>query len=246
MPGFIIKTAKLTHILIKEQLKEPAALIWTLLFPSLMFYFLLLSRGDEPPFQTPYITYAAYYYGYLSASVAFFGFAFYLIGRRESGFVRSFAYVPRAKALLLSAQLLSYSIIAILYCSTLYLLTRPLFGPYDVLEFLSILIRYYVCFLIFCSGSLTVVKLPLNFQNASTFFSALLFVMLAVLLSSRLSRHSTLHALNDMNPLNVASNIMLMTGADLLGTAGITFIVLTMMLTAAVRWMPTQPAWSRY
>ena len=235
--------------MIKEQLKEPIALIWTLLSPSVMFYFILLSRNNETSSTTnyaSYASYASYYYAYIAASVSFFGFAFYLIGRRESGFIRSFAYVPMAKAILLTGQLIAYSFISGLYCASLYLLTRPLFGAYDLIEFLNILARFYICFLMFCSVALALVRLPLTFQNANTSFSVLLFLMLATLIASRLTTYEIVRIANQFNPLTLASEIMQMERTPLIGAGSFAVILLYFMMWASARLMPVNPVWSRY
>lgn len=81
---------------------------------------------------------AAWFYAYISANVAFFGLSFYLIGRRESGFVRSFIYRREAITLFLTSHALSYSVISLLYSSAFYIITKPLYGPYSLPEFLHL------------------------------------------------------------------------------------------------------------
>ncbi|WP_178089949.1 hypothetical protein [Pseudomonas sp. WS 5051] len=99
---------QLAMIFIKEQLKEPTALFWILLSPGAVFYLLIYSKGDDN-FNQDYSAVTAWFYAYISSSVAFFGFSFYIIGRRESGFIRSFIYTPHARAVFLIAQLIAYS-----------------------------------------------------------------------------------------------------------------------------------------
>lgn len=243
---YIGKTLSLSSILIKEQLKEPIAFIWILLSPSLMFYFLFLTRGVESGAELNYLEHSAYYYAYVAASVAFFGFAFYLIGRRESGFMRSFVYLPRAKALLLSGQLLAYTFIALLYCTFLYLLTKPLFGGYDPLDFSFILVRFCTCFMMFCAVGLLVVRLPLTFQNANSVFSALLFLMLMGLAFSRLLPRTGVDIAFYINPLAWASDIMVMEGWQYIAVALTTMVFLVTLMWASVSWIPVNPVWSRY
>lgn len=246
---YVKKIAKLSTIMIKEQIKEPVALIWTLLSPSLMFYFILLSQDPNASSSGSRINYVAwtyYYYAYVAASVAFFGFAFYLIGRRESGFLRSFAYQPAARSILLISQLFAYSIIAAFYCISFYLLTRPFFGTYDASEFLNILMRFYVVFCMFCSGALILVLLPLTFQNANTLFSILLFSMLAMLVAARLAPYETVRIANKFNPLTLANSIMSMDRASLIGTGALMILFLMFMIRIAARSMPVNPVWSRY
>lgn len=246
MHPFIKKMMTLSLILTKEQVKEPIAFIWIILSPSLMFYFLCLTKGIESFANSNYFEHSAFFYAYVSASVAFFGYAFYLIGRRESGFIRSFAYQPRAKALLLCAQLLTYTFIALLYCTLLYLLTRPLFGGYEPAEFLFLLLRFCTCFLMFCVVGLLVVRLPLTFQNANTVFSALLFLMLMGLFASRMFALPGLNIISYINPLVFASDIMVMQGWRYLAVTLGTVICLIALMWASIHWIPVNPIWSRY
>lgn len=236
----------LSVILIKEQLKEPVAFLWILLSPSLIFYFIYMTTQLENRLVISYLDYSAYYYAYVASTVSFFGFSFYLVGRRESGFIRSFAYSSKAKTILLLAQLLSYSAISLAYCTFLYLLTRPLFGDYEVLEFAAILLRFYVCFLMFCVGGVLLAQLKLTFQNAHTLYSALLFMMLMLMMSARMTQYEIVAIVNSFNPLTLASNIMLMEGWTLIGASGLIAALLIVIMAGAVKLMPINPVWSRY
>ena len=66
---------QLAMIFIKEQLKEPTALFWMLLSPGAVFYLLIYSKGDDN-FNQDYSAVTAWFYAYISSSVAFFGFSF--------------------------------------------------------------------------------------------------------------------------------------------------------------------------
>ena len=79
----------LAYLFIKEQLKEPIALFWIMISPCALFYFFAITRQDASYFDSNYMAASAWFYAYVASSVALFGFAFYIIGRRESGFIRS-------------------------------------------------------------------------------------------------------------------------------------------------------------
>ncbi|SDG62260.1 hypothetical protein [Pseudomonas abietaniphila] len=246
MQSTTVKVFELSIILIKEQLKEPIAFIWILLSPSLMFYFIFLTKGLNEKPTIDYLDHSAYYYSYVASSVAFFGFAFYLVGRRESGFIRSFAYSLKARGILLTAQLLSYSIISLTYCTFLYLLTRPLFGEYQLLEFTALLLRFYICFLMFCCGGLLLSQLRLSFQNANTLFSALLFMMLMMLIAARVTTSTIIRFINDINPMTLGSSIMLMNDLQLARASLIIGALLLSITFMTIKLMPINPVWSRY
>jgi ABC-2 type transport system permease protein len=246
MPNTIKKIVLLTKILIKEQLKEPVAFIWILISPSAMFYFIYLSRRNLSPNLLDYRQYAAGYYGYVASSVALFGFAFYLIGRRECGFIRSFAYTKPAILKLVAAQLASYSGISILYCTLLYAVTKPIFGELDLNEFITMTIRFYICFLMFSACGCILVLFRLTFQNANTLISALSFLLLAIMVAGKTEAHPAISSLNGYNPMNIAAEIMTTTNAQLISYGGsvLTGVLITFFLI--IRRMPINPVWSRY
>jgi hypothetical protein len=95
--NIFLRTLSLTSIFIKEQLKEPIAFFWIMISPCAMFYFFAVTRQDTNYFSNNYTSISAWFYAYISSSVALFGFSFYIIGRRESGFTRSFIYSQESK-----------------------------------------------------------------------------------------------------------------------------------------------------
>ena len=165
------RARSLASLFIKEQLKEPIALFWIIISPCAAFYLLSLSLRSTSTPEESYIQNTAWFYAYISSNVALFGFSFYIIGRRESGFIRSFIYNQDSKIVFIIAQILAYLIISTIYCGTFYLSTRLYSGPYSPTEFLTILINFYICYLFFCSLGLILTLLPINFQNANTLLS---------------------------------------------------------------------------
>lgn len=242
----ISRSARLSLIFAKEQMKEPTAFFWILLSPSAVFYLFSYSRGLALPFSTDYVASTSWFYAYIASSVAFFGFSFYIIGRRESGFVRSFIYKMDARLVFLLSQLFAYSCISILYCLTFYCLTRPAFGPLDVGEALQITTRFYVCFLLFCIPGLLLTLLPITFQHANTCFSVASFSMLIAGIYSTSSSSIIAGILQISNPLSIA-NGLIQNGTENNQTtilAIIFFFLLTLLLT--LRTMRVNPVWSRY
>lgn len=244
----IINTKKVFHItriLTLEHLREPTALIWSAIAPCLLF---LLTQGHaeaEPARNETYILSASWFFSYISASVAFFGFSFYLIGRRESGFTRSFIYQPDAIRRFLAAHFLSYSTVSVLYAALFYLLTKPLHGDYRITELLYVTACFYTSFLTFSCIGLVVAALPIKFNTASTLFSLLSFLMLlSGYLGSAQSRSAPQSVLS-LNPLQLSSKIFnheipLLTSFCIALAALLTGLYLT------GRHFRTQPVWSRY
>lgn len=236
----------LSALFIKEQLKEPIALFWVMLSPTAVFYLVAYSRAGSAFFDTPYRESTSWFYAYIASSVSLFGFALYIIGRRESGFMRSFIYTHRAKCLFLFAHFLAYSCIALVYCAVFYAGTFFSFGAFNLYQFFEILLRFYICFIIFGTPALLLTLLPINFQTANTLFS---IASLSLLVLSILSTHQTaplIERINLANPLTLSNRIML-NGVDsnlLLITAGIVLFFCTLLLT--LRFLRINPVWSRY
>lgn len=241
----ITRTLKLTRLFLREQLREPISLLWTLISPTALFYLLTYNSMPLSTGTDDYIKSTAGFYAYIAATVAFFGVAFYIIGRRESGFIRSFIYSTEAKSIFLASHLSCYFVAASLYCVTFYLVTKPDFGNYSLSEFAGILYRFLTCFILFCSPALLLANRRLKFQTANTVISMIIFTLVLLTLLSARVQSSAFSFLNIINPLLLSKNIMagqvpaLPLVASFSGILVITFACL-------VRTLQINPVWSRY
>lgn len=237
------KISNITKILIKEHFREPTALIWAALAPCIMFSLLTL---NNPDFSKPgYLSTAAWFYSYISANVAFFGFSFYLIGRRESGFIRSFIYQRNAMKLFLASHTLSYSLISIAYSTLFYLITKPLYGGYLIFELLYLTACFYTSYLVFSCIGIIIVALPIKFSTSSTLFSLISFLMLLSGYLGSIQDRGTQHLLTLINPLSLSTSLFYGT-LSLPATFLATLIALLAGLYLTGRHFRTQPVWSRY
>lgn len=214
--------------------------------PCALFYFFAITRQAPDYFESDYISASAWFYAYVSSSVALFGFAFYIIGRRESGFIRSFIYSKKSKNAFVFSHFLAYSVISVFYCLTFYLVTKIPFGNYDFIEVSTLIIRFYICFIMFCSFGTILTLLPINFQNSNTLLSVLSFFMLifGVIGASELS--TFIHTINLANPLAIANQIM---ANDLnFNKSIIVLIIFSAIMSAFIllRYLRINPVWSRY
>lgn len=237
----VVRIARISKILVLEHLKEPTALLWTALSPCIMFIILTQSTPTSQQTSQAYITAAAWFYAYISSSVAFFGLSFYLIGRRESGFIRSFIYQKTAIALFLCSHLTSYTLISIIYFSFFYLTTKPLYGDYSTYEFLYLLSCFYASYLMFSCIGLAIAALPIKFTTANTLFSLLSFIML---LSGYIGAMHT-QDIPSINPLHLSTKIF-HGEISLINSflAALTSSLLGSYLTG--KYFRIQPIWSRY
>lgn len=233
-------------VFIKEQAKEPSTFFWTLLSPAALFYLLAYSRGQTPPYQSSYSELTSWFYAYISSSVAFFGFSFYIIGRRESGFTRSFIYRFEARCIFLLAQFFAYSIIALAYCLIFYGLTRPAFGPVLLSEVFIIMGRFYVCFLLFSIPGLLLTLPPLTFQNANTGYSIISFIMLVFGIYDMNTSSTEVDFHQIFNPLWLANRIIYygLENNCMLALCTAALFVCIFLLT--LRYLRVNPVWSRY
>jgi len=239
------RVARLTSIFFREQLREPISLLWTLISPSALFYLITFNNMTFSPHTADYIQSTAGFYAYISATVAFFGVTFYIIGRRESGFIRSFIYSTEAKSIFLASHLVCYFITASLYCVSFYLITKPGFGEYNLPELAEILYRFLTCFIIFCSPALLLANRRLKFQTANTVISIIIFTLvLLTLLSSRVES-TAIDLVNIVNPFHLSKDVMAgqSRALPLMACFG---AILVIIFACLVRTLKINPVWSRY
>ncbi|MFW0756891.1 ABC transporter permease [Pseudomonas sp. H11T01] len=244
--GMYTRVLTLTRLFAKEHLNEPIAFFWIMISPCALFYFFAITRQDTSYFLSNYTAASAWFYAYISSSVALFGFAFYIIGRRESGFVRSFIYSRESRAIFLYSHFLAYSLISIAYCGAFYPATRLPFGGYELKEFLDITLRFYICFVMFCILGIVFALPPINFQNSNTPLSIISFCMLILGVMGASRTNEMTDIINSGNPLMFANRLM----AE--GLEHNKFIVITILLTFAaafsgtLKYLRINPVWSRY
>lgn len=242
----ISRSLALALLFIKEQLKEPVALFWMIISPVTTYYLLTYSRGGLSPSGVSYIESTSWFYAYISSSVAFFGFSFYIVGRRESGYIRSFVYTSDAKLIFMVAQFLAYSLIALIYCATFYALTYFSFGSFNLSDLLQVISRFYICYILFVVPGILLGFLPLSFQNANTIFSIVSFLMLVFGILSAGGLHPVVEAVNKVNPLFVVNKLMV-GGYEkyyilifwIIGSFAAIFLL-------SLRFLRINPVWSRY
>ncbi|MBM9484930.1 ABC transporter permease [Pseudomonas sp. ICBG1301] len=242
----IFKPFFLAMLFIKEQLKEPVALLWIVISPAITFYLIMYTKVSSDQLSSDYLSGTSWFYAFIASSVALFGLAFYIVGRRESGFLRSFVYVKRTKIIFLTGQLLAHSFMSVIYCSVFYVLTRSHFGLMSLTEWVVIVGRFYICFLLFSTPSLLLTLIPIGFQNTSTVFSIFSFAMLALGIGSLNSSHPLVETIAIFNPMGWANRIMLVGVAESLPM--VTVVVGLFIFTGVLvfRFLLINPVWSRY
>lgn len=245
--GSVLSIFQLVKLFMKEQFKEPIAVFWIVLSPCALFY-LWSAPGavSEVAHEFNYIEASAFFYAYVCLSVALFGFALYIVGRRESGFMRSFIYTVPARKVFLLAQFIAYSLIAILYVTVFYLFTKPAYGTYVLYEYLTLIYRSMLCYVAFCIPALLSTLVPLSFQNFHTSISIASFCLL--ILGVIESRHYSLwvSSINSLNPLAVARHVLVSGLENEFLIVSLILLVFILNFWIVLRLLRINPVWSRY
>lgn len=231
--------------LLLEQLREPTALLWTVVSPAALYIFMRTSKETTSLPTQDYIASSSWFYSYVASSVALFGLSFYLIGRRESGFIRSFIYQKRAIKIYLSAHCLCYSIIGIMHATMFYLITRPLYGDYSLDEYFYLMACFYSVYSLFAAAGLLITLLPLKFTTASTLFSIASFALLVLGYVEAFYTESDLPEWIVVSPLTYGAAIF-QGRVDLPSSLLCAAVILSVSVYFTYRKFRIQPVWSRY
>lgn len=240
------KPILLSMLFVKEQLKEPVAVLWIVISPAVTFYLITYARISGEEATRDYASATSWFYAFISSSVALFGLAFYIVGRRESGFLRSFVYTRRTKLTFLVGQFLAYSFMSVIYCSVFYVLTRGYFGSMAMEEWIVIVGRFYMCFLLFSTPSLLLTLLPIGFQNTNTLFSMISVGMLALGIGSLNTSHPVLNVIGIFNPMEWANRIMTMGVFESAPVVAVVVGLISVTGWLVFRFLLINPVWSRY
>lgn len=244
-PYALTKVFIISKILLTEHFRDPIAILWAGVAPCIMFTVLIQSNWMQAPQTLNYASSSAWFYSYIAANSALYGFSFYLIGRRESGFVRSFIYKPMAIKIFLHAHTVCYSLISLSYSTLFYLVTKPFYGAYSALELLQVTASFYTCYLLFSCAGLVIVAMPLKFNTANTLFSLLSFWMLLSGYMGSLQNPSPIKYLSTINPIYLTTMIF---SGDIPLTFSFPIAVAGASTGLFLTWkfFRIQPIWSRY
>jgi ABC-2 type transport system permease protein len=241
-------TTRLTSILVREQFREPIGIFWSLVAPVALFCFANLGRGKALTEGDEFLNKAAWYLAYISFTTALFGFGLYLVGRRESGFVRSFAYTRRARNQFGVAQLCGSFLLTLAYGAFFLLIVSVVFRVIpSAADAIAVLLRFAVVTVIFMVGCLVFSALPLTFQNASNLLSIFSMPLIMLGLASTQFGSSSMNWVNAFNPYFAAG---LFIASPSVAVAAIYPVVHAMALLmfgyVGLSRFGVSPVWSRY
>ncbi|MFJ9534143.1 hypothetical protein [Herbaspirillum sp. NPDC101396] len=244
----MLATLKLSLILIREQCREPVGIFWALIAPAGFFCFanwsdrnIFLEEGGA------FLLRAGWYLAYIGLMTALFGFGLYLIGRRESGFIRTFAYASRSRMQFIGAQFLASLTLSILYGLFFMLVTSLAFQPnISSAPLFALLIRFICTTMILMVGCVTFSALPLTFQTASSLMSILSMPLIMLGLASTRTDAVALHWINFVNPYFVAGEFISGGVTDFSVAPILHFVLLLALGIYGLLCFKINPIWSRY
>lgn len=209
MFNWVVRCLKLARLFLLEQIREPVGIMWSMIAPPILFTILNEKFLEQSVSTEWYISQSSWFLGYLAVSTSVFGFALYLIGRRESGFLKSFVQNGKTKVIFLSAQFCASLIIAIFYGVFFVVVTALLYGVDIFPVLLRLMIPYLFVIIIMLVCSAVIIVPPLTFQNANSFVSMLLMAVVLIGLAANRSDLEYLTYLDYVNPLTIAVQFIL-------------------------------------
>lgn len=243
---FLVSGFRLGKLLIVEQLREPVGLFWSVIAPPLMFAFLNNEAlGKQPLSVDWYVSETGWYLSYIAVTTSLFGFALYFVGRRESGFVRSFITGKKNRLLFIVSQFMSSVVLALLAYLFFMVMTAAISGV-DILGAMGALLKPFMIALVLnMFGALSIAALPITFQNASSGISIFSSVMLILGIAGvQADPAGTVCRLNQFNPLYIWAGFISSGGRF----SQIHFILGIVMVTlggVGYHWFRVNPVWNR-
>jgi ABC-2 type transport system permease protein len=155
-----------------------------------------------------YIDRAAWCLAYIALFVAATGFGLYLVGRRESGFVRAFLDSPARRGRFLVAQYLASMIMAMGYGLAFLAITAYTLTDIGMTPLLVLLAKYTMTVACFMFGAIFIAALPLTFRSASSIMSAFMTIAVVAGVASQAARAAPNPVLLYLNPFCAAAHFM--------------------------------------
>ena len=221
-------------------------LFWSVIAPPLMFAFLNNEAlGKQPLSVDWYVSEAGWYLSYIAVATALFGFALYFVGRRESGFVRSFITGKKNRLLFIVSQFISSVVPALLACLFFMVMTAAISGV-DILDAMSVVLKPFIITLALnMLGALSIAVLPITFQNAGSGISIFSSVMLILTIAgAHADPAGMVCRLNQFNPLYIWAGFI-SSGGRFSQIHFILGIVMATLGGVGYCWFRVNPVWNR-
>ena len=237
-------TLRMTIIFLMEQIRAPFSIIWTIMSPTVLFFFLHFNEIEQHFGDTLWLRHQiSWFVGYISFSVVLFNYCLYLTGRRESGFIATFVHSIEGRLLFIRSQLMASLIMSVMY--VLFFITVVFIGFQARPDYQTvILILRTICINVMMMISLTfMASFRVTFQTASTIYSVLITVCMVLGIVSLKYNDGLVYWINIINPIAIYSTL-LQPGIEL---SYITILVYGLMFIISLvseLTFNTEPLWS--
>ncbi|MFC4276788.1 hypothetical protein [Achromobacter aloeverae] len=221
------------RIFVEEQLREPIGIFWSFVAP--IAYIVLTSVDDGKVFLPSgvYVQRSAWCLAYVALLLSSTSFGLYLVGRRESGFIRSFLFNPARRRRFILAQYLASLVLALAYGTAFVAVTASTITDMGLACATLLLGKYILVAAVLMFAATFVAALPLTFGAAGSLMSISITIAVVAGLASNSAFVEGPSVLAYLNPFLAAAhflsasipkpNFLAVLGAQviLLGTLGV-------------------------
>ena len=244
MTTFPMMFLRCGRILAVEQLREPIAVFWSLLAPVAFLALSAYHAGGFILSPEQWVDKLGMGLAYVGITMSLFTFGMYLIGRRESGFVRSFLTSAVRRRRFVFVQYAASYFTLLTYGAIYGLISALLVEGVPWQAFLAMYGRFALISAALMFGTISVAVLPLTFQSASSVMSMLLMVVVVSGLAAFGMTDNSAFAY--ANPFNSSATFIAKGAANdmLLAALIVQGSLLAVLGWAGLRWQKVNPEWS--
>jgi len=241
-----MKIVKMASIFLKEQMRTPLSVIWSVISPTVLFFFLHFDDIDKKSGDTKWLReQLGWFIGYISLSVILFSYCLYLIGRRESGFIATFIYSRTSKMVFIFSQMLASLVMLFLYLSFFLIIVCTGFQVLPGVDFIFLITSSMAISMLMMSAFTWLAGIPVTFPTANIIFSVLLTIFMIFGVIAMKTEMTFISFTNSINPILIYSKCLSLRGASLIsiGTELFYFLMMILSLITVYRFR-TEPVWS--
>lgn len=200
--------AECVGIFIVEQLREPVGIFWSFVAPIAYLFLTSMKDGELALDADAYVQKAAWCLSYLALVTSSTGFGLYLIGRRESGFIRSFLWDPPKRLRFVLAQYLASLALALSYGTAFIAMTTATITDIGFVPAVFLLGKFALIAATFMFAAAFFGALPITFSTASAVMSISITITVVAGFSAKIFFTHGHSYLAYVNPFFTAAHFM--------------------------------------